>query len=118
MSFQRFGYDINHGTCEIIQCEVIDGLPTTGLVYLIAFDVPFLTILVIIIITTIIIIIIIIIMSTGLVYLIAFDVPFLTILVSYISISVYLRAYAKEFGSNGNELGNQRQVHILDTIRK
>ena len=79
MSFQRFGYDINHGTCEIIQCEVIDGLPTTGLVYLIAFD-----------------------------------IPFLTILVSYISISFYVRAYAKKFhiGSNANELGSQRQVRM------
>ena len=77
VSFQRFGYDINHGKCEILQCEVIGGLPTTALYYIITFN-----------------------------------IPFLTILVSYLSISFYVRAYAKKFGSNSNKLGSQQQVRI------
>ena len=46
MSFQRFGYDINNGMCEFIQCEDISGLPATGLVNIIGLDIPFFTILV------------------------------------------------------------------------
>lgn len=44
--FGAFGYDVNHGKCEVLQCETSEGFHPGGFIFSIAFFVPFLFLLV------------------------------------------------------------------------
>ena len=44
--FGQFGYDVNHGKCEVIHCETSDGFYPGGFIFSIAFFVPFLFLLI------------------------------------------------------------------------